>query len=285
MFNCKKLLGLKTMNTNTTTDINQISLQDSKKEITLTTLKGGLIEKQKEFEACQDQIIKLQELQRKLDSEIKERESKIQDLSRARSNYERFYTISSQQFNDAENLVTQNLEFAKSVLKEKVSWIDNLVFETDNKLETEEEIVKEALKKSENSKSVWKQVEVDAQLKQVDYERKKNPPKETEVLLKELLSLLDQAKKAEVQKSHAILYFLMIEAKRILDSIHIESVDVYIESLMSIQNELEKLKQEMVFKKEKADEDANYYKEIKEKYELKKINRRQSLLDVLKLKG
>lgn len=273
------------MNTNTTTDINQISLQDSKKEITLTTLKGGLIEKQKEFEACQDQIIKLQELQRKLDSEIKERESKIQDLSRARSNYERFYTISSQQFNDAENLVTQNLEFAKSVLKEKVSWIDNLVFETDNKLETEEEIVKEALKKSENSKSVWKQVEVDAQLKQVDYERKKNPPKETEVLLKELLSLLDQAKKAEVQKSHAILYFLMIEAKRILDSIHIESVDVYIESLMSIQNELEKLKQEMVFKKEKADEDANYYKEIKEKYELKKINRRQSLLDVLKLKG
>jgi hypothetical protein len=166
-----------------------------------------------------------------------------------------------------------------AVKKEKQDEIKKTVDEFDKALTAQGQGVKTAFTDAQTAREDSENADKVVALKQAAYDDIKKGPDPT---LKGLKTLLDSADQAQIKSDYISLYFYVIEAQTVSDSITIQSKGEYTTSLQAALNELDAAKQDAFDKKAKADQLGKDYTDAKQKYEAAQASRRTDLLKLLR---
>jgi DNA repair exonuclease SbcCD ATPase subunit len=246
-------------------------------------LQKELDKKKEDLKTTQDEIATRNQTITDLQVEIRTLQSKIADLQQTIGGYDKTSATLEKQFEDASREVDEKATVAGAAVKDVKTQIENKIADFDKSLNDQEEASKKAGDKAQAAVKDGQDADANAQKKQADYDAVKKTPKDAEAALRDLAALLEQIRRYESQKDYVAMYFLVTEAKKLADTIHIPSLSDYTKTVRTAQDDAENTKKEATDKRKKADDLFAEYTKLRTASDAAKKSRRADLLVILKV--
>jgi chromosome segregation ATPase len=251
------------------------------------TLEENFAAKQAELQQAQDGIQQAQDGIKQntqkvtsIQAEIAVLQAKMADIKQAIGGYDQQGL--QRQLDYATKSITQKsgaaevaLGVKKAVLDAKIKKFDDDLNEAKKNVDKAEDEYNTAAKSTE---------EAGAKIKQTGdaYDAIKKKPSDIDAALRDVKSLLDQAKGAEGASDYVSVYFLCAEAKAVADKVQIISLEELNKSIRDAQDNAEKAKKDAADAKVTSDKLWADFTGAKKTYEATTVSRRAELLKNLK---
>jgi chromosome segregation ATPase len=246
-------------------------------------LQKELDKKKEDLKTTQDEIATRNQTITDLQAEIRTLQSKIADLQQTIGGYDKTAATLEKQFEDGNREVDEKAAVAGAAVKDVKTQIENKIADFEKSLKDQEEAAKKAEDKAQAAVKDAQDADVNAQKNQADYDAVKKIPKDAETALRDLATLLEQVRKYESQKDYVAMYFLVTEAKKLADTIHIPSLNDYTKTVRTAQDDAENAKRDATDKRKKGDELSAEYTKLRTALDAAKKSRRTDLLVILKV--